>query len=60
MKNDELLSTKDLSEWTKVPVATLYSWRRRGKGPAAIRVGKYLRYEAKAIVEWLESLRSAS
>jgi hypothetical protein len=38
-----LLESTDVSEYLRIPTATLYSWRRRGIGPRAFRVGKYLR-----------------
>jgi len=34
-------------------LATLYVWRTRGKGPAAIKVGRHLRYRQSDIDLWL-------
>jgi hypothetical protein len=33
-------STSQLAEWLKVPVATIYAWRRMGYGPPGSRIGK--------------------
>jgi len=33
---DRLMTITDLSEMLGVPVDTLYGWRHRGEGPAAI------------------------
>ena len=36
-----------------VPIATLHQWRYLGRGPAAFRVGKHLRYDPDAVRRWL-------
>ncbi len=51
-----LWTVQDVSEYLRVPVQTLYSWRSQGSGPPARRVGKYLRYRPTDVVRWLESL----
>jgi excisionase family DNA binding protein len=48
-----LLTPSELSEILGVPVATLYSWRYHGKGPAAVRVGRHLRYRSSDVNAWL-------
>ncbi len=57
---ERLLTTEELSEYLKRPVATLYAWRYRGEGPPAIRVGRELRYREKDVVDWLDRLSEAS
>ena len=44
---------RELSEMLGVPVATLYSWRYHGRGPAAVRVGRHLRYRLSDVDAWL-------
>lgn len=51
-----LWTVQDVSEYLRVPVQTLYSWRTNGNGPPARRVGKYLRYRPDEVVAWLEAL----
>jgi len=51
-----LWTVQDVSEYLRVPVQTLYSWRSQGSGPPARRVGKYLRYRPDEVVAWLENL----
>ncbi len=51
---EALRSPQDLSRQVGVPVATIYTWRSRGEGPRAIRVGKHLRYRQSDIDAWLE------
>lgn len=55
-----LWTVDDVSEFLGVPVNTLYQWRHRGYGPAARRVGKYIRYKASDVVDWVEALDSRS
>ena len=43
-----------MADYLTVPLATLYQWRYLGTGPAAYRVGRYLRYEPGAVQTWLE------
>jgi excisionase family DNA binding protein len=57
--DDALLTVSEAAAFLKVPAATLYSWRQRGIGPRAIRVGKYLRYRRAAILDWLDALEAA-
>ena len=43
----------ETSAFLRIPVATLYQWRRRGYGPPAIRIGRHLRYDPAAVRAWL-------
>jgi predicted DNA-binding transcriptional regulator AlpA len=52
----ELLTVKELAAYLKVPISWVYS-RSRETGPNAMprrKIGKYLRWEKKAVLEWLE------
>jgi len=51
-----LWSIQDVSDYLQVPVQTLYTWRSRGEGPPARKVGKYLRYVPEDVVTWVEHL----
>jgi predicted DNA-binding transcriptional regulator AlpA len=55
-----LLDSTNASECLGVNPATLYSWRRRGLGPPAIRIGKYLRWDAADLRAWVDEKRCAS
>jgi len=50
-----LLTTKGLSAYLGVPVATLKQWRREGTAPRAYRVGRQLRYRRSDVDAWLEA-----
>jgi len=51
--SDPLLTTEDLAEYVHVPVATVYQWNYRKTGPAAIRVGRHLRFRKSTVDAWL-------
>ncbi len=44
----------EVSAYLRIPVGTLYQWRRRRKGPRAAKVGRYLRYNPDEVRAWLE------
>lgn len=48
-----LLTPAEVSEHLWVPVDTLYAWRYRGVGPAALRIGRHLRYPEDGLAAWL-------
>ena len=53
--NHDLLTIDEMSQRLKVPKSWLYS-RTRQAGPDAIpriKVGKYLRFEIQAVMDWL-------
>jgi predicted site-specific integrase-resolvase len=56
---EQLLGPEAVAEWLGVPISTLYSWKYRGLGPVALRIGKHLRYERGAILDWLEEQRDS-
>ena len=51
-----LWSVQDVAAFLQVPVQTLYSWRVRGEGPPALKIGKYLRYRPNEVQRWVDSL----
>jgi predicted DNA-binding transcriptional regulator AlpA len=60
MKADEISSSSDAlvteeqaAELLALSVRTLQAWRLRGAGPAFVRAGAAVRYQRKAIAEWI-------
>jgi excisionase family DNA binding protein len=49
------MTTAELLAYLQVPKATLYSWRREGKGPRAFTIGKHLRFRRNDVDAWLET-----
>jgi DNA-binding transcriptional MerR regulator len=54
---DNLWDVNQVSEYLKVPVATLYGWRGKKYGPPAERVGRHLRYDRQDVIDWYKNLR---
>ncbi|GAA1857240.1 helix-turn-helix domain-containing protein [Asanoa iriomotensis] len=46
-------TAEDVATYLRVPVETLYTWRKRRYGPRAARVGRHLRYDPDDVRAWL-------
>ena len=55
---EKLWTVEELAEFAGVSATTVYHWRWLGRGPKAIRVGRYLRYPEGEIEKWLDELGS--
>ena len=56
-----LLTTSEAAHFLRVSLATLRSWRHRGRGPAFITLGKVqFRYTFAALMEWVRWLEGES
>ncbi|MCA4132958.1 AlpA family transcriptional regulator [Arthrobacter sp. M4] len=49
----ELLVIDEVSELTRIPVATLRYWRHQGTGPKAARLGGRLVYKKADVIGWV-------
>ena len=56
----QLLTIEQVAELLQVPVETLYYWRSKGHGPQAIKVGKYLRWQAEDVEAWIAAQFAAA
>jgi excisionase family DNA binding protein len=56
---DRLLTVEDLAEYLDVPVATIYAWRHRRRGPPGFRIGKHLRFRWSDIEQWISDRLTA-
>ena len=50
-----LLTRRDVAELVRLSVRTIERLDEEGEGPAAIRIGKSIRYAPDSIARWLES-----
>jgi excisionase family DNA binding protein len=50
---DELMTVDEVSEYLRVPVATLYNWRSTGTGPPSAKIGRHLRYRRVDVEAWV-------
>lgn len=57
---DPLLSTQELAAYLDLPVATLYAWRYRGRGPSGFRVGRHIRYRQSDVDQWINDQLATS
>lgn len=54
--DDELLTTKQVAEYLKLPPSTLYDWRTaRRPCPPAMRIGRHLRWRRSDVDAWLRA-----
>ncbi|MEV6524663.1 helix-turn-helix domain-containing protein [Longispora sp. NPDC051575] len=53
-----LWNIEDVSAFLRVPVATLYRWRKVSYGPLAAKVGRELRYDPADVHAWFASRKS--
>ena len=49
---DRWMTPEEVAERLQVPRATLYAWRYKQTGPAAVRVGRHLRYRLRDLERW--------
>ena len=49
---DRYLTPDDIADMFKVPLETVYQWRKKRTGPPGFRVGKYVRYDPAAVGRW--------
>jgi predicted site-specific integrase-resolvase len=52
----ELWTPEDLGAFLQVPEKTLRDWRYKGYGPPWLRMGKRVRYDSEAVLDWLDGL----
>ncbi|MGN7977382.1 helix-turn-helix transcriptional regulator [Microbacterium sp. 22195] len=59
---DPLLTPDEVASILGVEVQTLYKWRtlKPAYGPAAIKVGKYLRWKSSTVQAWIDAQGPAS
>ncbi len=55
----EWLTTEELAELLKVPVQTVRAWRHNGSGPAAVRLGRHVRYRRSTVGAWIAANEQA-
>lgn len=55
---EKLLTPQELADYLRVPRSTLNYWRRTGKGPRALLIGRSLRYDPTDVRAWRDSTDS--
>ncbi|MGH3826084.1 MAG: helix-turn-helix domain-containing protein [Pseudonocardiaceae bacterium] len=49
---EPLWTVEDVAHYLRVPVQTLYQWRRKKTGPPAKKCGRHLRYNPTTVRAW--------
>lgn len=49
----DLLTIDELSNYLQVPKQTIYYWQKIGSGPKPFKLGKHLRWNKRALLDWL-------
>ncbi|MBI4822988.1 MAG: helix-turn-helix domain-containing protein [Nitrospirae bacterium] len=57
MKNDGLMNLKEVAEYLRLNVSTVYNWSQKGKLPA-IKMGKNWRFWKEDIDNWLKEQKN--
>jgi excisionase family DNA binding protein len=60
LSNEPRWEVEDVAEYLRVPVQTLYQWRKRKYGPPAARVGRHLRYDPADVRAWFTEQTKAA
>lgn len=50
---DVYLEPEDIARIFRVPLETVYQWRRKRTGPPGFRVGRHLRYDPTDVAQWV-------
>jgi excisionase family DNA binding protein len=53
-RRQPLATAQEVAVYLNKPIATLYVWRTRKKGPPASKVGRTLRYRWDDVDAWVE------
>jgi len=53
----QLWTIKELADFLRVPVDTIYKWRAAGEGPRGLRIGRYVRFREEDVLAWLDTRR---
>lgn len=50
-----LLTLPEAASWLGIAPGTLYNWRTRNEGPAAVKCGRLVRYRIEDLEAWAVS-----
>jgi excisionase family DNA binding protein len=54
---NRLLTTRELADYLRIPLGTIYRWRAARVGPPAYRVGRHVRFDVADVNAWLHARR---
>ena len=50
---EDLLTTDEVAEWIRVSPMTIRDWRKKGRGPRALKIGHSVRYSRREVAAWI-------
>jgi hypothetical protein len=56
---DHYLTPEDIASLLRVPLETVYQWRKKRTGPPGFCVGKHLRYDPADVLAYVIQRKSA-
>ena len=54
---EPLMDVPELASYLGISISTVYDWRVHGKGPAAYRFGKHLKFAVSDVRAWIAQQR---
>lgn len=51
------LTTEEVADLLRTPVATIYAWRHRSEAPPCRKVGKRLLWRRDEVIAWIEETK---
>ena len=57
---EPLMDVHELATYLGIPISTVYDWRVHGKGPAAYRFGKHLKFAISDVKDWVAQQQESS
>lgn len=52
---DRYLTPTEVAQLLGIPVETVYQWRYKRTGPPGFRVGRHLRFDPRAVRQWVDA-----
>ncbi|MFF3157663.1 helix-turn-helix domain-containing protein [Streptomyces sp. NPDC057910] len=56
---DRYLTPEDIAAIFKVPLETVYAWRKKRVGPPGFRIGKHVRYDPAEVLAYVAERKNA-
>ena len=54
LEDHEMITERELEQWTHIKVKTLREWRRLGRGPEYQKLGHLVRYKVGDVKRWID------
>ena len=48
------MTLAEVAAYVRVPLETVRYWRKHGRGPRSMKVGRYVRYRRRDVDNWLD------